>query len=45
MTVKWCVYLEARLAAGDHVELVVGQLQGPVDPHSHRHTPLLRLLH
>ena len=36
--------LEARLAAGDHVILVISQLQGPVDPHRHRHTPLLSVL-
>ena len=38
-----CV-LEAGLAAGDDVELVVGQLQGPVDPHGDRNAPLLSLL-
>ena len=36
--------LEAGLAAGDDVELVVGQLQRPVDPHRDGHTPLLGLL-
>ena len=36
--------LEAGLAAGDHVELVICQFQRLVDPHSYCHTPLLRLL-
>ena len=31
-------------AAGYHVELVVRQLEGAVDPHRHRHAPLARLL-
>ena len=38
------VVLEPGLAAGDHVELVVGQLQGLVEPHRHGNTALLGFL-
>ena len=41
MTVKCCVYLEARLAAGDHVELVVDELQRPVGPDRDGDAPLV----
>ena len=38
------MYLEAGLAAGDNVELVVSQLQRPVDSNRDGDTPLLRFL-
>ena len=42
--VFFIMYLEAGLAAGDNVELVVSQLQRPVDSNRDGDTPLLRFL-
>ena len=33
--------LEAGLSAGDHVELVLGRLEGPVNPDRHGHAVLV----
>jgi len=35
--------LKSGFPAGDHVELVVHQLQGPVGPNSDGHAPLVRV--